>query len=53
MKSHQETDTRWICHKLEALKNLLDKYGLYMQHFDIIGGAIKEMDKRSVESQQC
>jgi hypothetical protein len=30
VKPHRATGTRWISHKLEALQNMIDKYGLYM-----------------------
>ena len=30
VKPHRAAGTRWIAHKLEALQNMLDKYGLYM-----------------------
>ena len=32
-KPHRACGTRWINHKLLALENMFDKYGLYMQHF--------------------
>ena len=52
VKPHLAKDARQICHKLEALENLLEKYVLYMQYFDIITDTAKKTDKPSFESKQ-
>ena len=53
VKPHRATGTRWIAHKLEALHNMLDKYGLYMQHFEnIIADTSKQTDKAKLEGKR-
>ena len=53
VKPHCAAVTRWIAHKLEALQNMLDKYGLYMQHFEnIIADTTKRTDKATFEGKQ-
>ena len=36
VKPHCATGTQWIAYELEALCNMLEKYGLYMYHFENI-----------------
>ena len=46
VKPHHATGTRWIAQKLEITYKMLDKYGLYMQHFKhIIVDTSKQTDK--------
>ena len=53
VKPHRATGTRWIAHKLEALHNMLDKYGLYMQHFEnIIADTSKQTDKAKLKGKR-
>ena len=53
VKPHRAAGTRWIAHKLEALQNMLDKYGLYMQHFEnIIADTTKRTDKATLKGKQ-
>ena len=53
VKPHRAAGTRWIAHKLEALQNMLDKYGLYMQHFEnIIADTTKRTDKATFKGKQ-
>lgn len=41
---------QWIAHKLEALHDMLDKYWLYVQHFEnIISNPNKQTDKSKLE----
>ena len=50
VKPHRTAGTRWIAHKLEALQNMLNKYGLYMQHFEnIIADTTKWTDKATLK----
>ena len=43
---HRACGTRWINHKLLAFENMLEKYGLYMQHFEnILVGTSKKKKK--------
>ena len=50
VKSHRAGGTRWIAHKLDALQNMLDKYRLYMQHFEnIIADTTKRTDKATLK----
>ena len=43
---------QWIAHKLEALHDMLDKYWLYMQHFEnIISNPNKQTDKSKFRRQ--
>ena len=45
------TGTKWIAHKLEALRNVLDKNVLYMQHFqNIIVSTSTQTGKAMLES---
>ena len=32
LKPKRASGTRWIAHKLDALKLVLDKYGIFIQH---------------------
>ena len=53
VKPHRAAGTRWIAHKLEALQNMLDKYGLYMQHFEnIIVDTTKRTDKPTLKGKR-
>ena len=53
VKPQRAAGTRWIAHKLEALQNMLDKYGLYMQHFEnIIADTTKRTDKATLKGKQ-
>ena len=53
VKPHRACGTRWISHKLLALGNMLDKYGLYMQHFEnIIADTSKKTDKATLEGKR-
>ena len=53
VKPHRAAGMRWIAHKLEALQNMLDKYGLYMQHFEnIIADTTKRTDKATLKGKQ-
>lgn len=36
VKPKRATGTRWICHKLSALKVLVDKFGLFIQHLETL-----------------
>ena len=50
VKPHRASGTRWITHKLIAFENMLDKFGLYMQHFEnIIADTQKKTDKATLE----
>ena len=54
VKPHHATGTRWIAHKLEITYKMLDKYGLYMQHFNsIIVDTSKQIDKVADNSQMA
>ena len=53
VKPHRATGTRWVAHKLETLHNMLDKYGLYMQHFEnIIADTSKQTDKAKLKGKR-
>ena len=54
VKPHRASGTRWIAHKfLIALENMLDKFGLYMQHFEnIIADTQKKTDKATLEGKR-
>ena len=50
VKPHRASGTRWIAQKLIALENMLDRFGLYMQHFEnIIADTQKKTDKATLE----
>ena len=50
VKPHHATGTQWIVHKLDTLHNMLNKYGLYMQHFkNIIPHTSKQTDIAKLE----
>ena len=36
VKPKRASGTRWICHKLSALKVLVDKFGLFIQHLETL-----------------
>ena len=36
LKSKRATGSRWISHKLNALKILVDKHGLFIQHLETL-----------------
>ena len=49
VKPHRAAGTRWISHKLLALNNMFDKYGLYMMHLEnIIADTRKKTDKATI-----
>ena len=53
VKPYRASGTRWISHQLLALGNMLDKYGLYMQHFEnIIADTSKHTDKATLEGKR-
>ena len=48
VKPTRASGTRWISHKLEALKLLLDKYGIFIQHFhNMCAGETYKADDRA------
>ena len=50
VKPHCAAGTQWISHKLLALNNMLDKYGLYMTHLEnIIADMRMKTDKATLE----
>ena len=50
VKPHRATGTRWIAHKLKALQNYIDKFGLYVSHIEnIIADTSKKTDKATLQ----
>ena len=53
VKPHRAAGTRWIAHKLSALDNMLDKFGLYLSHLEnIIADTSKKTDKATLEGKR-
>ena len=50
VKPDRATGIKWIAHKREAFHNILDKYRLYMHHFEnIVADTSKQTDKAKLE----
>ena len=51
VKPKRATGTRWISHKLGALKILVDKLGLFIQHLETLScdKSVKPTDQAKVE----
>lgn len=37
VKPVRASGTRWIAHKVSAMKRIVDKYGVYVQHLCLVG----------------
>ena len=50
VKPSKCSKTRWIAHVLRSMSGLIDKFGLYLQHFEtIISDTTKKTDKATLE----
>ena len=50
VKPHRATGTRWIAHKLKALQNYIDKFGLYVSDIEnVIADTSKKTDKAPLQ----
>ena len=50
VKPSKSSRTRWIAHVLRSMRGLIDKFGLYLQHFEtIISDTKKKTDKAALE----
>ena len=50
VKPSKCSGTRWIAHLLHSMSGLVDKFGLYLQHFEnIIADESKKTDKATLE----
>ena len=50
VKPSKCSGTRWIAHVLRSMSGLIDKFGLYLQHFEtIISDTTKKTDKATLE----
>ena len=53
VKPHRASGTRWIAHKLMALENMLDKFGMYLSHLEnVIADTSKKTDKATLEGKR-
>ena len=51
VKPHKASGTRWVDHHLKAMSNFVDKFGLYLAHFEnIIADTTKCTDKATLEA---
>ena len=52
LKPKRASGTRWIAHKLAALKILVDKFGILIQHLETFGQdrSVKSKDQQKLES---
>ena len=50
VKPARSSGTRWIAHLLQSMSELIDKFGLYLQHFEnVIADTLKQTDKATLE----
>ena len=51
VKPKRASGTRWICHKLSALKVLVDKFGLFIQHLETLScdTSVKSSDQSKLK----
>ena len=53
VKPHRASGTRWIAHKVTALDNMLDKFGMYLAHMEnVIADTSKKTDKATLEGKR-
>ena len=53
VKPSKCSGTRWIAHVLQNMSGLIDKFGLYLQHFEtIIPDTTKKADKATLEGKR-
>ncbi|XP_066928483.1 zinc finger protein 862-like [Clytia hemisphaerica] len=53
VKPAKATGTRWIAHVLRSMSGLVDKFGLYLQHFEnVIADTSKQTDKATLEGKR-
>ena len=53
VKPSKCSGTRWIAHVLRSMSGLIDKFGLYLQHFEtIISDTTKKTDKATLEGKR-
>ena len=53
VKPDKSSGTRWIAHLLWSMSGLIDKFGLYLQHFEnVIADTSKQTDKATVEGKR-
>ena len=53
VKPHKASGTRWVDHHMKAMSNFVDKFGLYLAHFEnIIADTTKHTDKATLEGKR-
>ena len=53
VKPAKATGTRWIAHDLRSMSGLIDKFGLYLQHFEnVIADTTKQTGKATLEGKR-
>ena len=53
VKPHKASGTRWVDHHMKAMSNVVDKFGLYLAHFEyIIADTTKRTDKATLEGKR-
>ena len=52
VKTPKCSGTRWIAHVLRSMSGLIDKFGLYLQHFETISDTTKKTDKATLEGKR-
>ena len=53
VKPHKATGSRWVDHHIKAMSNFVDKFGLYLAHFEnIISDTTKRTDKATLEGKR-
>ena len=52
VKPHKASDTRWVDHHMKAMSNFVDKFGLYLAHFENIADTTKHTDKATLEGKR-
>ena len=53
VKPHKASGTRWVDDHMKAMSNFVDKFGLYLAHFEnIITDTTKRTDKATLEGKR-
>ena len=53
VKPRKARGMRWIDHNMKAMANFVDKFGLYLSHFEtIIADTSKKTDKATLEGKR-